>query len=259
MTQQEKDNYRQRFSSFQQSREKFFAPKLKRALLAQYQTVINNVELGSAAIELINATDITIIINDLYYDAATVYGAKIRADLNRQKARMPIGFSEEMAALIRAYFQTDILNTSQGITETTKNLIRKVFTEAYELGLGIDDIVAKLGNTELSAVRARMIARTETVVSANRGAQFVAKNSGFLLSKEWLSARDNRTRRDHLAENGQIVPMDGFFNVGGYEMAVPGDKGGKDGQSVVPASQIVNCRCTVLYQPIKVNGRLVRV
>lgn len=259
LTNQEKDSYRLRFRRFQQSREKYFAPKIKKALLAQYQTVVNNVDLGTSAIDLINAADMAVLINELYYDAATVYGAKIRSDLNRQKARMPIGFSEQMRGLIKAYFQTDILNTSQGITETTKDLIRKVFTEAYEKGLGIDDIVSQLANTELSAVRARLIARTETVVSANRGAEFVAKNTGLKLNKEWLSATDNRTRRDHLLENGQIVAMNGYFNVGGYDMQIPGDKGGKDGKLAVPAKQIVNCRCCCLFEPIRDNGRLVRV
>lgn len=259
MTNDEKNAYRLRFHRFQKSRQKFFAPKIKAALLAQYQTVINNIELGPAAIDLINATDLTIIINNLYYDAATVYGAKIRSDFNRLKARMPIGFSEQMAELIRAYFQTDILNTSLGITETTKDLIRKVFTEAYAKGLGIDDIIKQLENTELSAVRARMIARTETVVSANRGAEFVAKQTGLRMNKEWLSAIDDRTRRDHLIQNGQIVAMDDYFNVGGYDMAIPGDKGGKDGKPSVPAKEVVNCRCCALFIPLRDNGKLVRV
>lgn len=259
MTPEEKDNYRLRFRRFQQSREKYFAPKIKKALLAQIQTVINNVELGPSAIDLINATDLTILINELYYDAATVYGAKIRSDLNRQKARMPIGFSEQMEQLIKDYFQTDILNTSQGITEKTKNLIREVFTKAYAQGLGIDDIVKKLENTELSEVRARRIARTETVTASNQGAIFVGKQTGLLLTKEWLSAKDNRVRRDHLLEDGQIVAMDGYFNVGGFDMSQPGDRGGKDGKLPVPARNVCNCRCCILLNPVRENGKLIRV
>lgn len=259
MTNQEKNEYRLRFRRFQQSREKFYAPKLKAALIAQYKTVIDNISLGIAAADLIDPTVIAVIINDLYYDAATVYGAKIRADLNRLKARMPIGFSEQMAQLVRDYFAADILNTSLGITETTKDLIRKVFTEAYEKGLSIDDIVQLLQNTELSAIRSRLIARTETVKTANAGADFVAKDSGLVLRKEWLATYDDRTRSHHAHVNGQIVAMDGFFLVGGYEMKYPGDVGGKDGKPKVPVKELANCRCCQLYEPVRENGKLVRV
>jgi uncharacterized protein with gpF-like domain len=259
MTNQEKNEYRLRFHRFQKSREKFFAPKIFAALQAQYQSVINNISQGQdAAINSINPAGITQIIQQLYYDAATVYGAKIRSDLNRQKARMPIGFSEQMEALIRAYFQTDILNTSIGIAVTTKDLIRQVFTDAYAKGLGIDDIIKQLENTELSRQRARLIARTETVTAANQGAIFVGKNTGLKLNKEWLATNDKRTRRDHVLQNGQIVGQDDYFVVGGYEMAQPGDRGGKDGKPDVPAREVVNCRCCVLLNPIRENGKLVR-
>ena len=141
MTEQEKHNYLLRFQRFQQSREKFFAPKLNKIINAQYQTVIDHAYLGIKAIDQIDSIPLTRLLYDIYFDAGIVYGAKIRADLNSQKARMPMGFSERMQQLITEYFGPDILNTSTGITETTKQLIRDVFINAYAQGLGIDDIV----------------------------------------------------------------------------------------------------------------------
>ena len=149
------------------------------------------------------------------------------------------------------YFGTDILNTSIGITDTTKMLIRNILTEAYKEGWDYDKIVGLLQATELSRVRARMIARTETVTAANTGAILVAKETGLKLKKEWLSAMDNRTRRDHLYVNGTVINMDEYFNVGGYQMYQPGDRGGKDGRPEVAAKEIVNCRCAILFTPIK--------
>lgn len=254
-----KHEYLLRFHRFQRSREKHFAPKIAKALINQYRTVTDNIERGFAAVDLISSEEIMRILRNIYMDAAITYGAKVRADFVRnklpvksygQKARMPMGFSEQMAQLIAQYFRTDILNTSEDITATTKNLIKKVFTEAYEKGLSLDELVAQLKDTELSKVRARLIARTETVTSANKGAMFVAKDTGLELNKEWLSAKDSRVRLHHRNENGLVIPMDEFFTVGPDLMQYPGDRGGHDGAPVVSAGNVVNCRCTILHIPI---------
>jgi len=258
MTQQEKNNYLLRFKRFQQSRERLFAPKIFKAIRSQYNTVIQHAKAEGleASLNRIDTTPISTTLKELYTDAATIYGAKVRADLQRQKARMPMGFSEAVRAMIEAYYKTDILNTSQGITDTTKDLIREVFSNAYEIGLGIDDIIVQLENTELSRIRARLIARTETVTAANQGAMFVGSQSGYPLNKEWLAAIDNRTRRDHAAVNGIVIPFADYFDVNGYKMMQPGDRGGRDGNLKTPAKEVCNCRCTVLMIPVTGVGSL---
>ena len=259
MNQDEKHNYLLRFQRFQQSREKFFAPKINKVLFNQYQTFIKNAHLGINAVQQINSLELTKLLYDIYFDAGTVYGAKIRADLNRVKARMPIGFSERMHQLIIDYFGADILNTSEGITETTKQLISEVFINAYQQGLGINDIIKQFENTELSIIRARLIARTETVTAANAGALIVAKDTGLKLNKIWLATKDARTRHDHAQIDGHTVGRDDYFEVGGYDMLIPGDRGGKDGKPPVPAKEIVNCRCTTIFETMRdANGRLIR-
>ena len=260
MTQQDKHNYLLRFQRFQQSREKYFAPKINAALNKQYKTFLDHVKyLGIDAVNHIKPYEITKILEDLYFDAGIVYGAKIRADLNRVKARMPIGFSERMHQLIMQYFGQDILNTSIGITETTKNLIRDVFINAYAQGLGINDIIKQFENTEMSRIRSRLIARTETVTSANGGAFIVAQDTGLLLTKGWLATKDGRTRHDHAEIDGQKVDRDDYFNVGGYDMLHPGDHGGKNGKPEVPAKEICNCRCCTIFETKRdANGRLLR-
>jgi len=259
MTQDEKQQYYLAFQRFQQSREKSFSPAIFRAIRSQYDTFIKAIKSGKRtdlALLSITSQPINDVLKPLYLDAGIVYGAKIRAFLNRQKGRMPIGFNERMIALMQAYFQTDILNTSENITQTTIELIQQVMIDAVEKGLGIDDIIVQLENTEISRMRARLIARTETVTAANQGAIFAAQDTGLLLNKEWLATFDNRTRRDHMAVNGQTVAMGKAFSVGGYDMQQPGDRGGKNGSLPVPAKEICNCRCTVLFIPIRdANGR----
>ena len=192
----------QRFKTFQQNREKYFAPLINTELIKQYKQATTHIHDGiHNAILKIDSAGMVRVIRHLYMDAGITYGAKIRADLNKQgllnQKRRAIGFSERMAQLIADYFRTDILNTSEGITNETRKLITEVFSKYYELGYGIDQIVKQLENTELSRVRARLIARTETVTAANKGALFVAKDTGLKLNKTWLSAHDNRTRSDH--------------------------------------------------------------
>lgn len=254
----DKRDYLLRFNRFQKSRERFFAPKLNTALKSQYKQFTDNVgQQGYAAIDRITSTGIMRVIRNLYMDAGINYGARIRADFNKQglykkelKARLPMGFSGHMAKLIAEYFLTDILSTSEGITQTTKDLISQVFTDAYTQGLGIDDLIKQLENTELSRIRARLIARTETVTAANRGAMFVAKETGLTLNKEWLSANDSRVRFHHREENGQVIGVDELFTVGPDLMQCPGDRGGHNGQPKVSAANICNCRCSVLMIPV---------
>lgn len=259
MTQAEKYTYWLTFSRFQQSREKFFSPKINSALNKQYEQFIKSYNGSNEhhALMQVNSTSIQLVLKPLYIDAGVTYGAKVRASIKRQKSRQPIGFNERMTELMKAYFESDILNTSEQITNTTRDLIKRVLSEAQLEGLSINEIVSKLQSTELSRARARLIARTETVTAANKGAIFAAKDSGIKLNKEWLAAMDNRTRPDHAGVSGQITTIDGFFDVGGYSMAQPGDRG-TAGHIDTPASEICNCRCTVLFIPLRDSqGRVV--
>lgn len=272
--------YLLRFHKFQKSREAFYTPKINAALQHQYKQFTDNIHLGLNALDYIDDTQLVKVVRNIYMDAGIVYGAKIRSDLVKQgvikrtavkayagddepefKARMPIGFSQQMADLIAEYFKEDIFDTCDEITETTKELIRKVFTHAYSEGLSIDDIVKKLEDTELSKIRARRIARTETVTAANQGAMFVAKNTGLPLRKYWLSAHDSRVRGskpedkgNHKIMDGQAVGIDDYFHLQNkVTILQPGGRTQENGKPV-PKEEVINCRCCVIFR--KVNGNV---
>lgn len=263
MTKTDKILWRRRFKKFQQSREKLYAPSIARELMEQIKTFIYYYKReGDIAVLRIDSEGIIKVIRKLYLDAGVTYGAKIRAELHRlkreEKARMPIGFNERMVQLLKDYFRTDILNTSERITATTRELIQEVLQDAVTNGWGIDEIIKRLENTELSRMRARLIARTETVTAANKGAMFAAKDSGLKLNKIWLAANDNRTRRHHHEVDDHVVGIDDKFNVGGELMSQPGDRG--EGAIKTSPKNICNCRCSIAFQPMRdSSGRLVRV
>lgn len=251
--------YLLRFHRFQKSRELYFAPKINEALHRQYLQFTSHVRTqGIEAANFITPTYLMSVIHNLYMDAGIVYGKKIRADLNKAKKEISkkelkagqISFSERVAQLIADYFRTDIFNIANDITETTQQLIKDLFTEAYRLGSSLDEIVKQLENTELSKVRARLITRTETVTASNQAGRFVAKESGLELNKVWLSAHDSRVRNGHLVANGHMVGIDDYFIVAGEEMLQPGDRGGHDNKPKVSADNIVNCRCVCTYRPV---------
>jgi uncharacterized protein with gpF-like domain len=283
MTPEKKQSFLLRFRRFQQGREKYFAPKINEALHKQYLIVAKHASEGVSAVHRIDSSGIAAVLKNIYLDAAVIYGSKIRADFAKEgayekknspvswllkhiktpalelKNRRSIGFSERMHDLVTQYFRTDILATSEEITETTRKLITQVFTDAYAAGLSINEIVKKLENTELSKVRARMIARTETVKSSNLSANFVAKDTGLLLNKTWLATKDSRTRPDHAKIDGHTVGRDDYFNVGNSTMLMPGGTTQADG-TPVPADEIIQCRCTHTYSAVRDSaGRLIRV
>ena len=71
------------------------------------------------------------------------------------------------------------------------------------------------------------IARTETTRVENSAKQSVGdegKRLGFDMWKRWVATADDRTRDEHLAADGQEVPNDEPFIVGGEEMMYPGDE-----------------------------------
>lgn len=92
--------------------------------------------------------------------------------------------------------------------------------------------------------KARRIARTETLGAINggsyAGAVARADQFGDEMFKQWLATDDARTRRDHVAADGQVKPIKAPFLVGGYELQYPCEPGG-------PAHEVIQCRCTALF------------
>lgn len=91
-----------------------------------------------------------------------------------------------------------------------------------------------------SAIRT---ARTACTTAQNAGRQDsfeAAAQMGIRVRKRWIATKDNRTRHDHGAADGQIVDYDKPFIVGGYSMMYPGD-----GEHGAPGRLIYNCRCTM--------------
>jgi hypothetical protein len=146
-------------------------------------------------------------------------------------------------------FLLNWINTQSGlkitqIQGTTLDAIRRQLSIGMQEGETMEQIAARIGSMydESVSYRAMRIARTEVVSASNASSIAGARSVSDKLSKRWLSSRDARVRTDHSSADGQTVGMDEPFSVGGYELMFPGD-----GSRGAPASEIVNCRCTVTY------------
>lgn len=92
-----------------------------------------------------------------------------------------------------------------------------------------------------SEFRADTIARTEILTAYSNGNWQAAEALGEYkpVEKMWLATIDARTREDHAALNGVLLPWDEPFDVGGEPALFPQ----ADGMSVANAA---NCRCLIL-------------
>lgn len=89
--------------------------------------------------------------------------------------------------------------------------------------------------------RARLISENESNTSWNYSEYQQAISSGKTM-KRWVDVRDRRERETHRIVGGTSKPIREPFVVGGSFMNYP-----KDQTFSPPASETVNCRCTIKY------------
>lgn len=257
MTKSEQNRYWRQWHRFQQKYEKLYEPKFNKALQIQVDAFIKYRD-----VMMIPALPIYDVLLKLYRQVGPAWARETRTDIN--KADGQLGFNERIVELMRQYYGIDLLNDAQGMTDYTRQVIMKVLSKAAEEGWSFDQIVRELRtNSELNSMRARRIARTETVTSANQAAMLYAETSGNVMNKIWIAVKDNRTRHDHKIVDGKMLPIAEPFLLNNQKegpilMMQPGVRQQPNGLAV-PASEVVNCRCTVAFRAARDrNGRIIR-
>ena len=116
-------------------------------------------------------------------------------------------------------------------------------TEAIRQGTGTEALKNEIERlTGFSEFRADTIARTEigsAFVNGNYEAQAALGEYGAVF-KEWLAVSDARTRPEHAALDGTVIPFEDMFDAGGEMMRAPHDE-------TASAGNVINCRCDVLW------------
>lgn len=262
MTEPQKQQYLHKWHRFQQRYERLYTPKFKAALKQQVNKFIEDYKRygQQGALDRIISTPIYVVLLSLYKTVGPLWAQKTEIHKLRRKslttptavfqtkAPRPMGFNERIVELMRQYYGIDLLNDAEDITAYTRDVIQGILSDAATSGASINDIVRSLeSSSELSTMRARRIARTETVTSANSASLINAKELGLPMRKIWLAIEDKRTRHSHRMVDNLTLGIDDPFNVNGSLMMQPGARKQTNGLPV-PAKEVVNCRCTLGYE-----------
>lgn len=242
---------------------KTYSPKFKKELQKQVDTYCRTQNYNAISDKAIKKT-----IQKLHL----AMGVKMAQISNKAVKRSVKGIYEALeiksaetdlfSYVILKYLETQGLDQlAYDITNTTKEQIRRFLIQSAEQNLTMPETIALLRTSGITDYRAELIARTETGRAANIGSMVGATSTGLVTLKEWIAAKDNRTRRiprdqfDHLNMDGVKIPMDAAFKLqnkkGGFDLMLhPCDSSGS-------AGDVCNCRCTLGYEAQRDrNGKL---
>ena len=179
-----------------------------------------------------------------HYDATGAYFGRLALQALRDGRKAAL---TPVQVLMHSWVQREALRKAQMIADTDRDDIYGVIAQRLEDGLGTAEIATGIRKlTGFTPYRSALIARTETHAAATYGSIESVRNAEQTLDlpilKRWLPTSDNRTRPEHLAMRGQpAIPLAEEFLVGGEPMDRPGDSGAS-------AHNLVNCRCSLVYE-----------
>ncbi len=245
---------------------KQYSPKFKKELQNQVNTYCRTLDYNAISDKAIKKT-----IQKLHL----AMGVKMAQTSSKVVKRSVKGHYEALEVksaetdlfsyTILQYLQTQGLDQlASDITYTTKEQIRRFMIQSAEQNLTISETIVLLRSAGITDYRAELIARTETGRAANIGSMVGATSTGLVTMKEWIAAKDNRTRRiprdqfDHYNMDGKKLPIDETFKLqnkkGGFDLMLhPCDSSGS-------AGDVCNCRCTLGYEAQRdKNGKLLKL
>jgi hypothetical protein len=233
-----------------------YSPKFQKELQRQVDTYCRTQDFNAISDKALKKT-----IKQLHVALGTKMGITAEKDVKKatKGAYVPMEVKDAktnlFAYVIIKYLETKGLDQlAADITETTKEQIRRFLVQGQSENLTMNEIIELLKTSGITNYRASLIARTETSRAANIGSMVGAMSTGLVTVKEWIAAKDNRTRRmprdanDHLNMDGVQIPMDQKFVVPARDyidnMLHPGD-------STAHAGNVCNCRCTLGYEAVR--------
>jgi len=180
----------------------------------------------------------------------------IFASLLSNSDDVPIGIWRR---LLNDFLTVRIAGRITEVNNTTRDRLAFLIQFGIDEGLGAEEVARTIRNDQgFNRNRSLAIARTETITAMNQGKYLAAQSSPYVMEKSWSPALDARTRPSHLAmKDAPWRELNQYFwlanDKGMLENAqYPGD-------STLSASNVVNCRCSLITRAKKdLRGRLVR-
>lgn len=205
---------------------------------------------------LIDTTELEKTLMDLYIVVGSDFGKNVTDQIVEKKMG-----PDEMRMYMETFALNEVGKKVKSIKSVTRQEYEKILKQELEYGLenglGIEEIsdrfyVRLKGEwTRQTYWRALRISQTEVIGASNRGSFEAARNSGYQMTKTWLTAPIGVAKTERHALPGAIqsetVAMEAKFLVDGgqgyREMDCPGDDNGGP-------ENVINCRCSISYEVI---------
>jgi hypothetical protein len=177
----------------------------------------------------------------------TAWNKQSRGYVKWLKANLPpqatigVGFENPiMDAALKEYFNTIGGKHIKDISDTTLKKVQSAFQTALENNEGFRGAERRLiKEVGMSKTRARLIARTESVMITNAAKFTQSEILPIEMEKTWLHDHPKMPRDWHIALSGKTIDLDKKFNADGRMMKHPGDPAGG-------IENNANCKCTML-------------
>lgn len=171
-------------------------------------------------------------------------------------ANISVGFGSDIFKdQMQTYLNTIGNQHIKDITDTTRKLVGKAFTDGIEAGDTTRQLAKRIERYTLGSngsglegrinvkARALMISKTETLMASEIAKDLQINESVYLYEKKWHHDHPKTPRTTHLAvASNKPIDKGKPFNVGGVNMMYAGDpKGGSE--------NVINCKCSTIYIP----------
>lgn len=236
----------ERWKSIDARRRRYLAGNIRivsNGLVKAIQPIIDSMEEFGDVADIPNRIDDRYIENayrELYVRTVPEFATVSYREFKKQKSEQVL--RDVWMENINRYIETGVIaERITHVTNTTKNRVRAIIQKGINEGMSIEEMKREIDNLGLDDVirnRSRVIARTESILASNKGTLMGYQSTGLDLRKLWIATADDRTRDDHYEADGQVVDLNGQFEVGGHYCDMPGDPS-------LPAGQVISCRCTI--------------
>lgn len=186
------------------------------------------------------ATAMQTFYNKAWSKQSRGYVKWLKANLPPQ-ATIGVGFENPiMDAALKEYFNTIGGQHIKDINATSLKKIQSAFQTALQNNEGFRGAERRLiKEVGMSKTRARLIARTESVMVTNAAKFTQSELMPIEMEKTWLHDHPKMPRDWHIALSGKTIDLDKKFNAQGRMMKHPGDPAGG-------IENNANCKCTML-------------
>lgn len=208
-------------------------------------------------------------VKRLYVEVGLIHAKRVNAELRKDekiiiKRTGALGRNAEWIAFILEYLERNLTsNLTFNMGATTRDALMLAIRKGVADGKGVDDIIALLEDWPYARFQAARIIRTEINRAANVGTQAAGSTFEYEQQKEWIAAKDSRTRGNPI--NGQKDhanhwQLDGIVvdEMGAFIDPRNGDRLQFPGDPAASAASVINCRCSAaLTGKRDENGRLI--